>query len=382
MSSDISPTDTMGCGTRVMEREARNLLRLRLQYMLNGYMPLPSYGKAKPIFNWKDVDVNTDLLHKYSRSRKLTTTCVRLVPPLAVADIDVNDPIAEDIRDLFFQVAGDGPQLVRCGAGFKRAIFAQCEEPFTRRATRRFLRPGETIKVVENERDHIVTADGTVVKGGGQHIELFGGKSARYFGAAGPHSHHGDGTVAVEYGWEGRSPENTPLKDLPIVSEQQWCEFLDRCEALLQGRGWTVITHARMYGDGEHKSGANPRASSKCLAEALAVIPASDGYEEWNKMGMAIYRATAGSAAGLAAWDMWSRKAHNYGGTYEKWVDYEKSPPKMLGAGTIFHLAELADPMWRRRSEEALYREMRDRAYFGGAATAHNLRKPGNDRGQ
>jgi hypothetical protein len=338
--------------------------------MLNGYTPLPSYGKAKPIFNWKDVDVNINLLRKWNRSRKLTTTCIRLVPPLAVADIDVNDAIAEDIKDLFFQIAGSGPQLVRYGAGFKRAIFVRSEEPFKRRATRRFLRPGETIEAQGGGRYQIVTVDGTVVKGGGQHIELFGGKSARYFGAAGPHSHHGDGTVAVEYRWDGRSPENTPLNDLPIVSERQWYEFLNRCEALLQGWGWNAIPHTQMRGNGERTPGANPRASLKRLAEALAFIPAAEGYEEWNIIGMAIYRATGGSAEGRDVWDTWSKKAHNYGGTYEKWDDYEKSPPTLLGAGTIFHLADLADPMWRRRSEEALYREMKVRARFGGAATA------------
>lgn len=363
MAEENSSTASVEAGAP----ERDDILRLRLLYMLNDYVPLPSRGKAKPIYGWQKVDVTPETLRKWHRSLNLKTTCLRVQPPLAVADIDVNDPISKEMRGLFFQIVGEGAQLVRYGNGHKLAIFATSDQSFTRMATRRFLRPGEKVETVEGGRCRIVALDGTIVKGGGQQVEAFGGKSARYFGAAGPHSHLADGSVAVKYCWEGQSPEDTPIASLPMVSTGQWREFLDRCEALMLSRGWTAIPLAQIGENGGGKPGANPWASPEKLAKALAFIPAFESYEDWNRVGMAIYRATSGSAEGFAVWDSWSRKATNYGGTIEKWDAYERSRPTILGAGTIFYLADIADPMWRRRSEEKLFEEtlVAYRARFG-----------------
>src|SRR5262249_34468640 len=45
------------------------------------------------------------------------------------------------------------------------------------------------------------------------------------------------------------------------------------------------------------------------IAAALAVIPNNDlDWDEWNKVGMAVYAASDGSDEGFALFDQWSKK--------------------------------------------------------------------------
>lgn len=99
--------------------------------------------------------------------------------------------------------------------------------------------------------------------------------------------------------------------------------------------------------------GANPHADPAVLEIALAAIPTPEVFEPWNYVAMATHRATHGSAEGFRLFDDWSRKGQNYGGTEERWDALEGSPPTRIGAGTIFHLADQADPSWRDRAEAA-----------------------------
>jgi primase-like protein len=85
------------------------------------------------------------------------------------------------------------------------------------------------------------------------------------------------------------------------------------------------------------------------IAAALAVIPNRDaGWEEWNRIGMAAWRATGGSDAGFEAFDGWSQKSAKYDAetTRERWQGYFSSPPTEIGAGTLFHLASQIVPRW------------------------------------
>src|SRR5262245_51956760 len=90
------------------------------------------------------------------------------------------------------------------------------------------------------------------------------------------------------------------------------------------------------------------------LRAALDAIPNNDlGWEEWNRIGMAIYAATSGSAAGLDLFHSWSKKSRKYNAsaTAEKWHALRSCPPTEISAGTIFFEADSADPEWRARYE-------------------------------
>jgi hypothetical protein len=66
---------------------------------------------------------------------------------------------------------------------------------------------------------------------------------------------------------------------------------------------------------------------------------------------MAIWAATQGSEEGFEAFDAWSQKWVKYDadGTRKAWEEITRSPPTEIDAGTLFYLANEADPeRWRR----------------------------------
>ena len=96
------------------------------------------------------------------------------------------------------------------------------------------------------------------------------------------------------------------------------------------------------------------------LTLATAMIPNNDiswdpdketGNPGWNAMGMALYAATDGSEEGFRLFDALSRRSRKYNAktTRDKWTAFRKCPPREIGAGTIFFLAEEAVPDWKAR---------------------------------
>jgi hypothetical protein len=121
------------------------------------------------------------------------------------------------------------------------------------------------------------------------------------------------------------------------------------------------------------------------LAAALAALPNADlPWDEWNRIAMAAWSATAGSPEGLAAFVEWSSKSpkHSAAACEARWRHFFTSPPDRIGAGTIFYLAAPHVPPaaralpWRRtfvnpptnghtlpavsRVARYLFRELRD----------------------
>lgn len=100
---------------------------------------------------------------------------------------------------------------------------------------------------------------------------------------------------------------------------------------------------------------ANPDAagSPNDIASALAQIPNPDlPWDEWSRIGMAVWRASAGNAAGLAAWTAWSAKSakHQDDACQERWQHWFRSPPDRIGFASLYRLARLANPLWVKPS--------------------------------
>jgi hypothetical protein len=92
------------------------------------------------------------------------------------------------------------------------------------------------------------------------------------------------------------------------------------------------------------------KAKPQEIAAALGVIPNDDlGWDDWNRIGMATWRATDGSEEGFAAFDSWSRKSTKYDAieTDKRWKHFHHSPPDRIGAGTLFFEADNGSPGWR-----------------------------------
>jgi hypothetical protein len=83
------------------------------------------------------------------------------------------------------------------------------------------------------------------------------------------------------------------------------------------------------------------------LAEIVYAIPNDCCWEEWNRIGMAIFSAAGGSAQGGVIFDDWSAKSPKYNPyiTAERWDHYRKYPPGRIGMGTLVYLARQAG--WR-----------------------------------
>ena len=106
---------------------------------------------------------------------------------------------------------------------------------------------------------------------------------------------------------------------------------------------------ARVTASEQRHTGDEPEADESRVALALAMIPNDDlDWDDWNRVGMAVWRATGGSDLGRDAFDAWSQKSGKYNAktTAAKWTKYFSSPPTHIGAGTIFHLANEARPGW------------------------------------
>jgi hypothetical protein len=124
---------------------------------------------------------------------------------------------------------------------------------------------------------------------------------------------------------------------------------------------WLIAAvRAANVSNGEPTSSAEPEADVEKIAAAVAVIPNPDdlNYEGWNRIGMAIWRATAGR--GFAIFDSFSQKwcRYNAADTANTWAGYFKGPPTKIGAGTILFMANEASPDWLDRYHEKAEREM------------------------
>jgi len=91
------------------------------------------------------------------------------------------------------------------------------------------------------------------------------------------------------------------------------------------------------------------RASDAAVAAALGVMANREqDWNEWSRVGMAAWRASGGSLAGLAAWMGWSAKhpCHDPDACQERWQHWFKSPPTQLGFGTLYYLARQERPLF------------------------------------
>ena len=125
------------------------------------------------------------------------------------------------------------------------------------------------------------------------------------------------------------------LNDVEPVNAPEWLIAL-------------VTASARASGSGGSATG-DRQAPIERVTAAVAVIPNPDlGWDDWCRIGMAIFAATGGSDQGLAIFDALSAKSakHSEENTAIKWEQFHSSPPNDIGMGILVHLAREAQPGW------------------------------------
>lgn len=174
-----------------------------------------------------------------------------------------------------------------------------------------------------------VGAPGKIVIAGTdrQKVEVLG--SGQQFVAFGRH----DSGADLE--WFPEAPGEIAADQLTSVDEEAILAFLTAVAPLIGAQAPGKL-------NGDHYPAAEPQAEPLRVAAAVASISnagASD-WEWWNKIGMAIWAATGGSAIGGEIFNEWSKRhpAYNAAETEARWLHYRRSPPTSIGAGTLFHL--------------------------------------------
>jgi hypothetical protein len=226
---------------------------------------------------------------------------------LRPVDIDIDDPaLALRVRNVALEMLGD--TIIRTRANSGRCLL-------TYRA------------VYGSPRKRVLT--GCLGK-----IEILG--HGQQFVALGIHP------TGVDLRWIPVPPQEMAIDNLPAVTEKQITKFFRAVGPLIEA---VPPGEEQQHNGQDHVSG-EPQADPLRIAAALSDIP-NDGpadWEGWNKVGMAVWRATGGSQAGWEAFNAWSARNSTYDPqeTRERWDHYTHSPPTAIGAGTIFHMADAA----------------------------------------
>jgi hypothetical protein len=296
---------------------------LRLMLRARGFLPIPLEGKRPPMEGWQTKAANADeirgLWPKVWHLAENTGILAKFSPGL---DIDILD---EDAAEAIEHLAREhfeerGTFTTRIGLWPKRLIPLRTDEPFTK-LVRSFRAPDGTRHKIE------ILADGQQWVTSGTH----------------PDTH-------APYRWiNGEPGRDFAREDLPYVRREDIERFLDDAVTLLdEQHGFTLVTGMTDANGRAHEAG-EPLAAKSRVEAAVRVIPNGDvEWDDWNRIGMAIWAATNGSAEGFEIFDAWSQKSRKYNAraTSKKWTGYNKSPPTSIGFGTLKHLADKFDSTW------------------------------------
>jgi hypothetical protein len=98
-----------------------------------------------------------------------------------------------------------------------------------------------------------------------------------------------------------------------------------------------------------------PDMAWEVAAYKTGVVNTRTGWEGWNVISMALFRATGGSDEGSAIHEKWCCKNPTFNNAKsiqymrDTWrVRYRRSPPKTVGAGLLFAIADDTKPGWAK----------------------------------
>jgi len=216
--------------------DKNNLTALRLQLSSNGYEVVPNIAKQCVLKGWPTVSQDEATIRDWTRKHsRFADTGIRLGNGVAVIDIDVEDrELVEEIAAQFealIEEWGMDPLAIPVRGNTKNgkeAWFVRTTETFNRIHTHRWRRPGAG------------SDDPTA------HVEIFGGGSARQFGAFGSHGYDDAGEVLSRYVWADEiSPLTTPVDALPCFSKQQFFDLARAAERCLEEAGYELVTRSK-----------------------------------------------------------------------------------------------------------------------------------------
>jgi hypothetical protein len=148
----------------------------------------------------------------------------------------------------------------------------------------------------------------------------------------------------------------------PGVGQYRWLNELAPAPA----PQWLVekalaASRAARRDDQARTTSSNQQTDLTLIADVVHHIPNNDlGWEDWNRVIMAIWAATGGSDEGFEICDSFSQKSSKYDAvnTRARWDAITACPPDRIGVGTLFWLADQAAPGWSGVTVDNFYAYM------------------------
>lgn len=289
--------------------------------IMNADAPGPSPGKRPLGDGWREAALRDPPFCVMNPAVAFALNTGILCDGLRPIDIDVDDPtIAKRVRAMAVDRFGEAPIRMRRNSPRCTILY--------RAAT------GLPTKVAITGKDH---KPGASLK-----VEVLG--AGQQFVAMGTH----DSGADLE--WFPEAPGDITADSLPTITEDDVLAFLTAVAPLIGAE-----PPGRLNGQ-DHYSASEPQADPLRVASAVAGIPNAGpaDWETWNRIGMAIWAATGGSAIGGELFNEWSKRhpAYDPAETEARWLHYRRSPPTSIGAGTLFHLAREGGALVAREVEE------------------------------
>jgi hypothetical protein len=269
-----------------------NVTERRLRLRSNHYSPIPLYGKNPGVcdrWQWQTKhDASIEEIEHWQVSFPDARNTGLLTKFCPAFDIDIlHAEAVRAIEDLVRERFADfGRILVRRGRAPKAAVLFRTSEPF-RKITRLFTAP-EGFAPEDRDQRLEFLADGQQIVAYGEHPD-----------------------TGRPYEWIGGSPDNVPIDQLPDITADAAKDVAAAAARILVDQfGYKPKISSIGLDDcgGEHVAG-EAQAPARLIERALAVIPNDGGWDEWNRIGMAIFAGTGGSEAGFQLFDEWSGRS-------------------------------------------------------------------------
>jgi hypothetical protein len=144
------------------------------------------------------------------------------------------------------------------------------------------------------------------------------------------------------YRWPFDNPAETPVSALPLVTREQVLAAAEEAYKTLPPNLRRTRLVSTVIPDKDARTSHEGLVGTlSAVEDALKFVPNPDlSWDDWNRIGMAIYCAT--EAKGFHIFDQWSRESGKYNSleTNQRWEHYSKSPPSRIGAGSLYFHAQ------------------------------------------
>lgn len=326
----------------------QELTELRLKLHSNGYHPVPvigahvntnSAGKRPTMTAWQTKCLTADPheIASWSRSQRNNTNTGILCGDVVGIDIDVLDDV------------------------LSAKLVARAQELFGPTSLRRIGRAPKILLLyrVETPHDKLSTPDLLFGDGIRAKVEILA--QGQQFVAFGIHP-----DTRAPYRWPEKSPLDIPMSDVPVVTLELLQQFVSDSEQILRDEGGrtdgeikgktpklktekTEQNKREQKGKLAGKFRDGEKQSREKISDALDHIPNDLSYDDWIRVGHALYHGLGDSGRDL--WEKFSARypKNNPTVTAEKWPTFAKG--HSITVATLFHYASLNG--WRDGSSAA-----------------------------